>query len=79
MSGRTINVCVCSMSDEDAHSCLVFTIRDVLRRGSLHIELFIASYYMEDKSQDCYQGLVGYMLLLSLWRPAPSLAGHPIA
>ena len=58
---------------------LVFTIRDVLRRGSLYIELFIASYYMEDKSQDYYQGLVGYMLPLSLWRPAPSLAGHPIA
>ena len=69
---------------EDAQSCLVFTRRE--RRGletreSLYIELFIASYYMvmEDKSQDYYQGLVGYMLLLSLWRPAPSLAGHPIA
>ena len=66
---------------EDAQPCLVFTIREVLRRESLYIELFIASYYMvmEDKSQDYYQGLVGYMLPLSLWRPAPSLAGHPIA
>ena len=51
------------------------------RHCTLYIELFIASYYMvmEDKSQDYYQGLAGYMLLLSLWRPAPSLAGHPIA